>query len=259
MKKILFPGLLFIGFAGRTQMVSPDSLTEEKKNLVRIVGALVKGITQKALQESRTDVNAKTVLGNAAREILKGTASRTADKILKEGPDIRNRIILPGMLEEKTDLFKQKGKEILLNNFQQSLKDAAQNALRNAVLKMAEKVIDFDVEDLVRFAGNDSMAITDVFKNAKRNTLMDIAKPFAKTAFKVAGGNKNFKKLKKMYYKLSGGKLDINKEEIIAGIVTDFFLEEMKLQEQQLKNNPLNLLDSLFKIFNQHLVTATGF
>jgi uncharacterized membrane protein YheB (UPF0754 family) len=251
MKKILF--LIFVVwiFNASAQTNNPDSLTEEKKNLIRIVGSLVKDFSKKALEEGRTDAGSKTVLGNAAKEILKGTARRSADKILKGGVDIRNGINLPGILEQKRDLFKQNGKEILLDNFQQSLKEAAQNALHNAVLKMAEKAIDFDVEDLVRFAGSDTMAITDVFKNAKRSTLVEVAKPIAKSAFKLAGGNKTFKKLKKAYNKLSDEKLDLNNEDLVAEKITDLFLDEMKAQEQQLKNNPLNLLDTLINIIKQ--------
>lgn len=250
MKKILFPAYLFIALAGQAQTANPDSLTEEKKNLLRIVGGLVKDFSKKALQENRTDLSSKSVLGNAAKEILKGTARRSADKILKEGLDIRSGINLPDMLEQKREIFKQQGKEVLLDNFQQSLKEAAQNALRNSVLKMAEKAIDFNVEDLVRFAANDTMAITDVFKNAKRSILVEAARPIAKSAFKLAGGNRAFKKLKKAYNKLSDEKLDLNNEDLIAEKTVDLFLQEMKVQEQQLKNNPLNLLDSLIKLFD---------
>lgn len=216
MKKILFSAFLFIAGNAMAQINNPDSLTEEKKNLLRIVGSLVKDISKKALAENRTDAGSKTILGNAAKEILKGTARRSADKILKDGFDIRNGINLPNVLQQKREEFKKKGKEILLDNFQQSLKEAAQNALRNSVLKMAEKTIDFDVEDLVRFAESDTMGITDVFKNAKRSTLVEIAEPVAKSAFKLAGGNKNFKKLKRVYKKLSDEKLDINNEDLIA-------------------------------------------
>ena len=251
MKKNLFLVLLLVTCNAVAQNNNPDSLTEEKKNLLRIVGSLVKDVTQKALQENRSDNGSKSLLGNAAKEILKGMARRSADKILNGGLDIRNGINLPGILEQKRDLFKQKGKEILLDNFQQSLREAAQNALRNAILKMAEKAIEFDVEDLVRFAGSDTMAITDVFKNANRSTLVEIVKPIAKTAFKLAGGNKDFKKLKRVYNKLSEEKLDLSNEDLIAGKITDVFLGEMKVQEQQLKSNPLYLLDSLLKLFNQ--------
>lgn len=251
MKQLATFILLLITIGAKAQLGNTDSLTGEKKNLLRIVGGLVKDFSKKALEENRTDAGSKSVLGNAAKEILKGTARRSADKILKEGADIRNGINLPGILQQKRDLFKAKGKEILLDNFQQSLKEAAQNALHNSVLKMAEKAIDFDVEDLVRFAGSDTMMITDVFKNAKRSTLVEVAKPIAKSAFKLAGGNKTFKKLRKAYNKLSDEKLDLNNEDLIAEKITDMFLQEMKVQEQQLKNNPLNILDSIFKLFNQ--------
>lgn len=243
--------LLITFYSSNAQANNPDSLTEEKKNLIRIVGSLVKGLSKNALDEGRTDAGSKSVLGNAAKEVLKGTARRSADKILRGEVDIRNGIKLPDLLEQKRELFKQKGKEILLDNFQQSLREASQNALRNTVLKMAEKAIDFDVEDLVRFAGSDTMAITDVFKNAKQSTLVEVAKPIAKSAFKLAGGNKTFKKLKKTYNKLSDEKLDLNNEDLIAEKITGIFLEEMKAQEQQLKNNPLNLLDTLINLFKQ--------
>ena len=251
MKKNLGFLLLLVSVNCFGQICNTDSLTEEEKNLLRIVGSLVEDISKKTLAENRTDAGSKTVLGNAAKEILKGTARRSADKILNGGLDIRNGINLPDIIEQKRSEFKKRGKEILLDNFQQSLKEAAQNALRNSILKMAEKAVDFDVEDLVRFAASDTMSITDVFKNAKRSTLVEIAKPVAKSAFKLAGGNKNFKKLKRMYNKLNDEKLDLNNEDLIAAKIADVFLEEMKIQEQQLKSNPLNLLDSLFKLFNQ--------
>jgi hypothetical protein len=109
---------------------------------------------------------------------------------------------------------------------------------------------EFNVDDLVKYANADSLSLTDIFKNANKNALLKIATPLAKSALKLSGANKKYKKMRKAFNKLGGEKLDLDNENFLSEEVVNHFLGEMKVQEQLLKQNPSSLLDKLKGLIN---------
>lgn len=242
---IFFLSLLF--FCGYVAAQTKDTLSPNEQNLVRIFGVLFKTGLKEAVKSQRTDGNSKTIIGNAAKEVVKITARRSAEQLLKEGINGKNMMQLPNLINQNKELLIQKGKGMVLQNFEEAMKEAVRNALKNAVWKLAEESLEFDVEDLVRAANNDSLVLTDIFKNLKRNRFIELSKPFATNAFKIANGYKKYRKLKRTYEKVTGTSLSFNSETFLAEAITDSFFNEMKKQEQQLRLNPINVLEGFLK------------
>lgn len=246
MKQIaFFLFLLFFGVSVTAQ--SKDTLSSNEQNLVRIFGVLFKTGIKEAVKSQRTDGNSKTIIGNAAKEVVKITARRSAEQLIKDGISGKNVLQLPNIINQNKELLIQKGKGMVLQNFEEAMKEAARNALKNAVWKLVEESLEFDVEDLVRAANNDSLVLTDIFKNLKRNRFIELSKPFTTNAFKIAKGYKKYRKLKRAYEKITGSSLSFNSETFLAEAITDSFFDEMKKQEQQLRLNPINVLEGFLK------------
>jgi hypothetical protein len=239
--------LFLLFFSGSVTAQSKDTLSSNEQNLVRIFGVLFKTGIKEAVKSQRTDGNSRTVIGNAAKEVVKITARRSAEQLIKDGISGKNILQLPNMITQNKEALIQKGKGMLLQNFEEAMKEAARNALKNAVWKLVEESLEFDVEDLVRAANNDSLVLTDIFKNLKRNRFIEISKPFTTNAFKIAKGYKKYRKLKKAYEKITGTPLAFNSEIFLTEAITDSFFDEMKRQEQQLRLNPLNVLEGFLK------------
>jgi Protein of unknown function (DUF4197) len=239
--------LFLLFFSSSVAAQSKDTLSSNEQNLVRIFGVLFKTGIKEAVKSQRTDGNSKTVIGNAAKEVVKITARRSAEQLIKDGISGKNILQLPNIITQNKETLIQKGKGMLLQNFEEAMKEAARNALKNTVWKLVEESLEFDVEDLVRAANNDSLVFTDIFKNLKRNRFIEISKPFATNAFKMAKGYKKYRKLKRAYKKITGSSLSFNNETFLAEAITDSFFDEMKRQEQQLRLNPLNVLEGFLR------------
>jgi hypothetical protein len=181
---------------------------------------------------------------------LKNTVKRSATSLLGNGLNFGNALQLPSILQNNKEALLQKGKGELLNNFHQSLKNAAANALEASIPMFVLQAAEFNVDDLVKYANADSLSLTDIFKNANKNALLKIATPLAKSALKLSGANKEYKKIRKAFNKLGGKKLDLDNENFLSEEVVNHFLGEMKIQEQLLKQNPSSLLDKLKGLIN---------
>jgi Icc-related predicted phosphoesterase len=224
-----------------------DTLSGNEQNLLRIAGNLIKTGMKETMKENKTGDKSKSVVGNAIKEIIGTTARKSAEQITQGGLNMGSLFQLPDMVKNKRQVFASKGKEMILNNAEQALQQAARNALNNAMWNMVEKAVDFNVDDLVQFANSDSLQITDVFKGAKRSALINTTKPIVKLALKGAGYKKKYKKLRKAWRKVDGDNLELDADNLLSEKLVDTFLDEMKNQEQQIKRNPLQLLDGLLK------------
>lgn len=227
---------------GNTQ----DSLSKGEQQVIRIFGELFNEARKKALEDMRTNGN-RSILGNALRETMGGIVNRTKDRILSNGVD--NLLIpLPEALDQNKQTLITKGKASLLSDFKSSLSIAAKNALLNSLLKMAEQVTELDVHALVDKADDTSLNITDLFKSMQYAKLVAISKPFAKTAFKLSGGKKLYKKIDREIKSSTGKKLNLDNEEYLAKIATDIFFDYLSGEEKNMKQNPVNILDGLIDI-----------
>lgn len=241
---------LFLFFAlvlGSNISICQDSLSKGEKQVIRIFGDLFNEARKKALEDMRTNGN-RSIIGNALKETMGGIANRTKERILSGG--VNNLLInLPNSIDQNKQIFIDRGKANLLSDFKSSLSTAAKNALLNSLVKMVEQVTVLDVNALVDKADDSSLNITDLFKNMQHNKLVAIAKPFAKTAFKLSGGKKLYKKIDKEIKNSKGKKLNLDNEEYLATVATDLFFDYLAKEEKSLKQNPLNILDGLIDIF----------
>jgi hypothetical protein len=223
-----------------------DSLSKGEKQVIRIFGDLFNEARKKALEDMRTNGN-RSIIGNALRETMAGIAKRSKDRILAGGID--NIIVrLPDAIEQNKQILINKGKSNLLTDFTSSLSVAARNALLNSIVKMVEQVTELDVNALVHMADDESLQITDLFKNMQHTKLVAIAKPFAKTAFKLSGGKKLYKKIDREIKNSEGKRLHIDNEEYLATVATDLFFDYLAREEKNMKQNPLNILDGLIDL-----------
>ncbi len=243
MKFFILPLFCFCVLISNAQQ--KDTLTQQEEKLLRLVSGFIKGSMQDVLKENGTPNGIKSVIGNGVKEVMKNTLQKTATALTGQGLNFGKNILLPNVLEQQKTAIINKGKGELLNNFHQSLKDAAANVLVNSIPVFVAQAVEFNADDIVKYATADSLSVTDIFKNANKNALIKIALPIAKTAIKISGGKRMFNKLKKTYKKTTGSKLNFNSEDFLSEAVTDYFLQEMKLQELLLKQNPFSLLDRL--------------
>ena len=81
-----------------------------------------------------------------------------------------------------------------------------------------------------------------------RDRLVAVAKPFAKTAFKLSGGKKLYKKIDKEIKNSTGKKLKLDNEEYLATTAADLFFDYLAKEEKKMKQNPVNILDGLIDI-----------
>jgi hypothetical protein len=197
-----------------------------------------------AMKENGTAKGMKSLIGNGVKEVLKTTIKKTGTSLLGNGLNFGNGLQLPSILNTNKEALLKKGKKELLNNFHQSLKDAASNAFEASIPMFVLQAFDFNPDDLVKFANADSLSLTDIFKNANKNALVKIAAPLAKSV-KLSGANKRYKKIRKAFKKATGEKLDFNNENFLSEEIVNKFLGEMKIQELLLKQNPSSLLDKL--------------
>lgn len=222
-----------------------DSLSKGEKQVIKIFGELFNHARKEIFADMRTNGD-RSVLGNALRETMGGIVKRTKTRILNGGLD-NIAVQLPNALDKNKSILINKGKQNLLADFKSSLQEASKNALLNSLAQMAEQVTELDVNTLIDKADDTNLEITDLFKNMQRNKLIYIAKPFAKTAFKLSGGKKLYKKIDKEIKKANGKNLDIRNDEYIATVATDLFFDFLSNEERSIKKNPLNLLEGLFK------------
>jgi hypothetical protein len=229
-----------------------DTLSKQQEVLLRLVGGFVKKSMQDVLKENGTPNGIKSVIGNGFKEVIKNTVQKTAGALAGEGLNFGNALLLPDVLQKQKEALFNKGKGELINNFHQSLKIAAGNAFAASLPVFVTQALDFNIDDVIKFANSDTLSVTDIFKNANKNTLVKIAVPLAKNALKLAGGKRMYKKVKKAFKKTTGQKFDFNSEDFIAGAVTDYFFKEMKIQELMLKQNPSSLLERLKGLFKNN-------
>jgi hypothetical protein len=227
-----------------------DTLSKGQEQLLRLVGGFIKTQMTDAMKENGTANGMKSLIGNGVKEVLKNTVKRSATSLLGNGLNFGNALQLPSILQNNKEALLQKGKGEILNNFHQSLKDAAANALEASIPMFVLQAAEFNVDDLVKYANADSLSLTDIFKNANKNALLKIAAPLAKSALKLSGANKNYKKLSKAFKSVAGEKLNLDNENLLSEEVVNHFLGEMKVQEQLLKQNPSSLLDKLKGLIN---------
>jgi hypothetical protein len=227
-----------------------DTLLKGQEQLLRLVGGFIKTQMTGAMKENGTANGMKSLIGNGVKEVLKNTVKRSATSLLGNGLNFGNALQLPSILQNNKEALLQKGKSELLNNFHQSLKDAAANALEASIPMFVLQAAEFNVDDLVKYANADSLSLTDIFKNAHKNALIKIASPLAKSTLKLSGANKKYKKIRKAFNKLGGEKLDLDNEHFLSEEIVNHFLGEMKVQEQLLKQNPSSLLDKLKGLIN---------
>lgn len=230
-----------------------DTLSKTEEQLIRLVGGFIKNSMNDVMKENGTPNGIKSLIGNGVKEVLKSTIRKTAGSLTGEGLNFGNALQLPAILQNKKEALLQKGKGELLQNFHQTLKDAAGNALEASIPMFVSQALEFNPEDVIKFANADSLTITDIFKNANKNELLKMAKPLAKAALQVSGVNKQYKKMNKAFKSATGEKLKLDNEDFLSEEIVTRFLGEMKIQEQLLKQNPLSLLDKLkglFKITN---------
>jgi hypothetical protein len=241
---------MLTGLASSAQ--NTDTLSAGEQQLLRLAGNAIKNSMQQVMKENGTSKGVKSLVGNTVKEVLRNTAQRSANQLLGNIPLFQNGLSLPGIINQNKDALVRRGKETALNNFRQSLKEAAGTAMMNAVPMMVAQMADFNVEDLVRYANGDSMSLTDVFKNANRNGLVKIVTPVAKNAFKLAGGKKALRKMQKALRKVTGNNdVELNAEAFLSENVVDTFLSTMKEQEAAVKKNPASLLDGILKMIKQ--------
>lgn len=226
-----------------------DTLSKTDEQLMRLVGGFIKTEMQKQLKEEGIGNGVKGLIGSTVKDVIKSTARKSAGELLNLGNVFGNGISLPNIINQNKEALMKKGKGVVVENFHQSLKDAANDALIKSIPMMVAQAVEFDVDSLIKYANSDSVSITSVFKNANKNALINMVKPVAKTAFKVAGGNKKLRKLNKALRGVTGDDVNIDPENIVSEKIVDSFLAEMKNQEGLLKKNPAGLLDNIFKLF----------
>lgn len=222
-----------------------DTLSPGQEQLLRLVGGFIKAQMTEAMKENGTQNGFKSLIGTGIKEVVKNTVKKSATALLGNGLNFGNALQLPAILQQNKEALLNKGKGELLNNFHQSLKDAASNALEASIPMFALQAAEFNVDDLVKYANADSVSITDIFKNANKNALIKIAQPLAKAALKLSGANKQYKKLSKAFKRVAGEKLSLDNENFLSEEIVNRFIDEMKVQEQVLKQNPASLLDKL--------------
>ena len=233
---------LFQGLALNAQ----DSLSNGEKQLLLLFGTIFSEAKHIIIKDSRTNGN-KSILGNALLETMKGMVNKTKDQILTDGKST-NWIDLPNILQQKKALLLSKGKTTLLQNFKSSLQDAAWNALNNSLLTMVDEVTDIEPQSLVNIATAQSVSITDIFYNAKKSKMVKAITPIAKTAFKLSGGKKLYRKIDREIKKSGGSALNIDHPDYIATAATDYFFKLIKDQETGIKNDPMKAVDTLLDI-----------
>jgi hypothetical protein len=246
MKK--FAILFFIPFYAQAQVA--DTLSKTDEQLLRFVGGAIKDQIARQMKENGTANGVKGLIKSSVKDVLSNTLKKTAGNLLNLGSGFGNGMALPDIINLNKEALLKKGKQAVIENFHQSLKNAANEALTNSIPMMVAQAIEFDVDSLVKYANSDSVSITSIFKNANKNALLNIVKPFAKTAFKISGGGKSLKKLNKALGKIAPGSPAIDPENLMSEKIVDSFLSEMQLQEALLKKNPASLLEGLLKLFN---------
>jgi hypothetical protein len=242
--KYLLP-LIFVFFSPPIQAQTKDTLSRGQEQLLRLVGGFIKDQMKDVMKENGTTNGVKSLIGTGVKEVVKNTVKKTAATLLGDGLNFGNSLQLPAILQQNKEALLNRGKGELLNNFHQSLKDAASNALEASIPMFILQAAEFNVDDLVKYANADSVSITDIFKNANKNALIKIAQPLAKAALKVSGANKQYKKLSKAFKHVAGEKLNLDNENFLSEEIVNRFIDEMKVQEQVLKQNPASLLDKL--------------
>ena len=242
--------LLFVFFACAVNAQTKDTLTKGQEQLLRLVGGFIKDGMKEVMKENGTPNGMKSLIGTGVKEVLKNTVKKSANALIGDGFNFGNGLQLPSVLQQNKEALLNRGKGELLNNFHQSLKDAAGNALEASIPMFVAQAVDFNVDDLVKFANADSLSITDIFKNANKSALVKIAQPLVKTALKLSGANKQYKKLNKAFKNIVGEKLSLDNENFLSEEIVNRFLGEMKIQEQLLKQNPSSLLDKLKGLIN---------
>ncbi len=238
--------MIFFLFSSRAQ----DTLSIGEKNIIGLFGGIFNIAKEKMMADMRTNGN-RSILGNALRETIGGIFKSTKDRILSNGAG-NLAIDLPSILNKQQPLLTQRGKANLLSDFKSSLKTAAQNALNNSLLNMADQLLELDVNALVNNANSETLSFTDLFKNTQHNKMVGMIKPVAKTAFKLSGGKKLYNKIAREVKKGTSEKLSLDNEELIATKAVDYFFESMMIEENDFKKNPLNALgDVINGLFNK--------
>ncbi len=245
MKKILI--ILFFPIALNAQV--SDTLSGANEQLLRLVGGFIKTEMQKQLKEDGIGNGVKGLVGSTIKDVLKNTATKSAGELLNLGGNFGNGILLPNIITQNKDALIKKGKGVLIENFQSSLKNAANDALVKSIPMMVAQAVEFNLDSMIKYANADSVSITSIFKNANKNALLKIVKPVAKAAFKVSGSKKQIKKLSKALKSVTDENFALSPENILSEKIVDSFLGEMKNQENMLKKNPATLLDGLMKLF----------
>lgn len=230
-----------------TYAQNTDTLKKSDEQFLRLAGGLIKGGIKEVMAENGTPNGVKSLLGTGVKQVLTGTLRNTANSLLGSRTGLGELIQLPKVLQQNQAALIQKGKIALLNNFKQSLKDAANEALFNSVPLIIAQTVDFNIEDMIKYANADDVTITDVFKNANKSSLLKLVQPVAKSALKASGYNKKYKKLQKAFKKIDGNKLDIDSESLVSELVVNNFIAEMFIQEKKLKENQTEGVIQLFK------------
>jgi hypothetical protein len=226
--------------------LAQDSLSTGEKQLLILFGSIFSEAKHEIIKDARTNGN-KSIIGNALLETMKGLVNKTKDQVIAEGKTT-NWIDLPNVLQQKKSLLISRGKSSLIQNFTSSLKDAAWNALNNSLYTMVDQVTEIKPESLITIATAETVSITDIFYNANKNKMIKAITPIAKTAFKLSGGKKLYKKIDRELKKSGSEALNIDHPEYIATAATEYFFKLIKDQESGIKKDPLKAVDSILDL-----------
>ncbi len=228
-------------------LAQSDTLSKNNERLLRLIGGLVQSNIQKQLKEDGTANGVKGLLGSTIKNVLKTTAQKSAAELIKV--DLGGQVGLPQILQDNKTRILEKGKTTLFNNFEQSLKYSANEALGKAIPLMVAQAIDFNLDSLVAYAAGKEVNVTGIFKNASKANLLKMVEPIAKASFLQSFGKRCNKKMNKTLSSILGQTTSVQPETIISELIVEKFLSQMQHQEQMLKSNPLGLVENLLNLF----------
>lgn len=226
-----------------------DTLTAFDKNLVQTLGSFLKSQKNNVLAENGLGGTFSEVLKNGSKQVIKGSARSTITDMLGN-TNGENLLSLPFNLQQNKDLFLQKGKASLLNNFQTNLNNAGKQALQDGMQIFIGNAFEKLVDNLINVATSPAGTNTDSLMLAQTKTIKDDYKtnflPFAQKAMKTYKMANQAKKITKFLRKNNAPNSDVNVEDMLTNGLWEKVNGNVLKNLNGAKQNPLNILRGLF-------------
>ncbi len=240
--------IVFVCCVSNIVLYGQDTLSSFDKNLVLSIGSFFKQQKNTVLAENNLGATFSDILKNGSKQLLKTTAKRTITDML-QGNNGTSIIQLPNNLQAHKQLFIQKGKANLINNFEAGLQAAAQQALQDGMQVFIGNVFEKLVDQVMQVALSPAGANTDsamltqtlAIKNDYKTNFL----PFATKAIRTYKLAKQAKKISKFLRKnnVSNNKLSV--EDMLTDGLWEKVQSNTLLNIQKAKENPLDLINGL--------------